>query len=169
MYELRNIPDSDIPQILEIYAQGVETGKSTFTTEVPCVEAWDNAHHKFCRVGAYEGEQLVGWAALSPTSSRECYKGVCEVSLYVRNGSRSAGVGTAIMEEVIRQSEANGVWTLYANIFASNKASLKMCEKRGFRVIGIREKIARTKDGIWQDTVNVERRSKVVGIDTISE
>lgn len=165
MYEIKNIPVEDIPQVLEIYRQGIDTGKSTFTTEVPTPQRWDTAHHKFCRVGAYENGVLIGWAALSPTSARDCYRGVCEVSLYVRTGHHSDGVGTAIMEELIRQSENVGIWTLYANIFASNKASLRMCEKRGFRVIGVREKIAKNKFGVWQDTVNVERRSKVAGVD----
>lgn len=165
MYTIKNIPVEDIPQVLEIYTQGVEAGKSTFSNIIPTPEEWDNGHLKFARVGAYDGDLLVGWAALSPTSSRPWYRGVCEVSLYVREGFRDGGVGTAIMAEEVRQSEEGGVWTLYAHIFDTNKGSIKMCQKNGFRIIGTRERIARNKEGKWQDTVCMERRSTVVGVD----
>ena len=165
MYEIRALEDKDIPQVLEIYKQGVDAGKSTFSNIIPSAQDWDTGHHKFARVGAYEGDTLVGWAALSPTSSRPWYRGVCEVSLYVRSGYHGAGIGTAIMEECIRQSEANGVWTLYAHIFATNVGSIKMCQKSGYRIIGTREKISKDLFGNWMDTVCMERRSKVVGVD----
>lgn len=163
--EIRDIPAADIPQVLEIYAQGVEKGSSTFTRTVPSVEEWDKAHHPFARVGAYEGDLLIGWAALSPTSARPHYAGVCEVSLYIREGYRSAGVGTEIMKAEIREAEENGVWSLYANIFSTNKASIRMCEKAGWRKVGTRERLAKDIFGEWQDTTIMEYRSRTVGID----
>ncbi|MCR5372850.1 MAG: GNAT family N-acetyltransferase [Solobacterium sp.] len=163
--EIRNIPYSDIPQVLEIYAQGVETGRSTFTRTVPSVEEWDKGHHPFARVGAYEGSLLIGWAALSPTSSRPHYSGVAEVSLYIRDGYRAGGVGTALLKAEMEEGEKNGIWTFYGHIFSSNKASIRMCEKAGWRLVGTREKIARDAFGVWQDTTIMEYRSKTVGID----
>ena len=47
MYEIRKIPKSDIPQVLEIYAQGIEGGHSTFNTEVPTAEVGINPIWKF--------------------------------------------------------------------------------------------------------------------------
>lgn len=69
------------------------------------------------------------------------------------------------MNNLIKQSEENGIWTLYSAIIRENKASIAVHKKCGFREIGIREKVARTGDGIWHDVVLMERRSKVVGID----
>lgn len=165
MYEIRRLEERDIPRVLEIYRRGVEGGKSTFSNIVPTAEEWDASHCKFARVGAFEGDLLIGWAAISPTSSRPWYAGVCEVSLYVRDGYHNRGVGSAVMAQAARLSEENGVWCLYAHIFATNKGSIRMCEKNGFRIIGTRERIAKDKFGKWQDTVCMERRSKTVGID----
>ena len=163
--ELREIPADDLPQVLDIYRVYVEKGTSTFVRTVPTVEEWDAAHLPFGRIGAYEGDLLIGWAALSPTSSRPHYRGVCEVSLYIREGYRSEGTGTRIMNEEIKCAEAHGVWSLYANIFSTNTASIRMCEKAGWRIVGTREKLARDRFGHWQDTTVMEYRSRTVGIE----
>lgn len=165
MFEIRSIPKSHISQVLEIYQQGLELGYATFATVAPSPEGWDSSHHPFCRIGAYQGDLLVGWAALSPVSARECYRGVAEVSLYIRQGFHGQGIGTRLMAEVIRESETCEIWTLYASITSTNTPSIKTCLKNGWRIIGTREKIARDRFGVWQDTTILERRSKTVGMD----
>ena len=45
-----------------------------------------------------------------------------------------------------------------------NIASIKLHEANDFRIIGIREKIGKM-NGVWRDTVLLERRSKLVGND----
>lgn len=165
MIQIKPIPKSDIPRVIEIYTQGLEGGHSTFNTVAPTVEEWDKGHLEICRLGAYEGDELIGWSALSPTSSRDCYKGVCEVSLYIRNGYQGKGVGTLLMERTVTESENQGIWSLYAAIFSINTASIKMCLKNGWRVVGTRDRIAKDRFGVWQDTTIMERRSKVAGVD----
>ncbi len=110
-----------------------------------------------------EGEVL-GWAALSKVSSRCVYGGVAEVSLYVGSRFRGQGVGRALLERLIVESENEGYWTLQSGIFPENQASIALHEKAGFRKIGIRERIGR-RDGEWKDNLLMERRSKRVGTD----
>lgn len=165
MIEIREIKDNELDDVIKIYAQGIEKGKSTFMTEVPTVEYWDKVHLKICRLGAYDGDRLVGWTALQPTSARECYKGVCEVSLYIDDDYQSRGVGKYLMSALITESEKQGIWTLYRAIFSTNTRSIKMCLANGWRIIGTRENIAKDKFGVWQSTTIMERRSKIVGID----
>ncbi len=165
MFEIRPIPKSDIPQVLEIYRQGLDLGYATFNTEAPSVEQWDASHHPFCRIGAYMDGTLVGWAALSPVSARDCYRGVSEVSLYIRNDFHGQGIGTKLMAVTIQESERSGIWTLYASITAINTPSIKMCLKNGWRIVGTRKKISKDRFGVWQDTTILERRSTIVGVD----
>lgn len=165
MITIRNMTMQDIPAVLEIYTQGLEGGGSTFNTVCPSAQEWNNGHLPICRLVACEDTLVVGFSALSATSARECYKGVCEVSLYIRNGYQGKGVGTRLMQQTVADSEANGIWQLYAAIFSTNKASIKMCLNNGWRIIGTREKIAKDRFGTWQDTTLMERRSKTVGID----
>jgi phosphinothricin acetyltransferase len=65
---------------------------------------------------------------------------------------------------LIKDSEEHGFWTLQASIFPENKSSIILHEKYGFRVVGIREKIGKIKNGQWRDVVLMERRSQKIGI-----
>src|SRR5438045_320726 len=100
----------------------------------------------------------VGWAALTPVSKRVVYRGIAEVSVYVSNAEQGAGIGGQLLDAIIKQSEAEDFWTLQRGIFPENTASLRLFESRGFKRVGVREKIGQM-NGQWHDTVLVERRS----------
>ena len=147
-----------------IYREGIATGDATFETEAPEWELWDAAHLRCCRLVALEGESVAGFAALSPVSSRKVYEGVAEVSVYVGARFRGKGVGRALLEALIRESEAAGIWTLQAGVFPENAASVALHLACGFREAGRRERVGKLA-GRWRDTVLLERRSKVVGVE----
>ncbi|MDX5480886.1 MAG: N-acetyltransferase family protein [Hymenobacteraceae bacterium] len=149
--------------ILRIYEEGLRTGQATFNTEVPTWDEWDRNHHPHSRLVALEGDKVVGWVALSPTSTRHCYRGVAEFSIYISAGSRGKGIGDLLMQHLIAASEANGIWTLHSSTFPENTASVNLQKKFGFREIGYRERIAELH-GVWRNTVLLERRSLKVGL-----
>jgi phosphinothricin acetyltransferase len=160
-YALRAMADGDWEEVRRIYLAGIATGCATFETEAPAWTAWDQGHRKSCRLVAAADGCLLGWAALSAVSSRPVYRGVAEVSLYVDAPARGQGVGSALLEKLICVSEAEGFWTLQAGIFASNAASLALHRKHDFREVGRREKIGQLQ-GLWHDTILLERRSKIL-------
>ena len=162
-FKITPLTSEDWPQVREIYLQGIAGGLATFETGAPEWEAWDAAHHPFARLAARGGGQVLGWAALSPVSARRAYQGVAEVSVYVRESARGQGVGAVLLAELVRQSEVNAVWTLQASIFAENVASLALHQRCGFRIVGRRERIAQ-REGVWHDTLLLERRSLVIGV-----
>jgi L-amino acid N-acyltransferase YncA len=147
-----------------IYLEGIATGQATFETEAPTWERWDAAHHTFGRLAARADGNLCGWAALSPVSSRQCYAGVAEVSVYVGGDYRRHRIGERLLRAVIAEAERNGIWTLQGSTFPENSASRQLQRRCGFREIGRRERIARHK-GAWRDTVITERRSNSVGVE----
>ncbi|SFU32835.1 phosphinothricin acetyltransferase [Pustulibacterium marinum] len=157
------IHKANFHEALSAYKEGIETGMATFETEVPSWEKWNQKFHPFSVIGLEENEKLVGWAALSPTSSRYVYKGVAEVSIYIRTEFQGKGFGSKLLEKLINLSEANGIWTLQANIFSDNTKSIQLHQKHGFRIVGIREKIG-CLHGNWKDNTLLERRSKTIGI-----
>ena len=67
---------SDSQKVLEIYRMGLETKNATFETVVPSWQEWDSKHLRHSRFVFEEDSKIAGWAALSPFSSREVYKGV---------------------------------------------------------------------------------------------
>jgi len=149
---------SDWEQVREIYLQGIRSGHSTFETEAPSWERWDEAYLPFARLVMREGERVLGWAALSPVSKRQVYRGVAELTVYVAESARGRGIGRALLDELIAESERNGIWTLQASIFPENVASVELHRRCGFREIGRRERIAMLQ-GVWRDTLLFERRS----------
>jgi L-amino acid N-acyltransferase YncA len=144
-----------------IYLEGIATGQATFETMAPSWEKWDSNHLPSPRLVAIAlgDENIIGWAALSPVSSRSVYAGVAEVSVYVAQEYRGKGAGKALLEKLIDESELNDIWTLQASIFPENRASIALHKSCGFREVGTRERIAKL-EGVWRDTVLLERRSK---------
>ena len=151
-------PD-DWPACARIYEEGLDVG--TFEDEVPSWEEWDASHLAAHRFAAERDGRVVGWVALLPVSSRECYSGVAEVSLYVSEEARSQGVGRELLTAAIESAERGGIWTLQTSVFPENEASLRLLRRFGFREVGRRERIGRLH-GVWRDTVLVERRSEVI-------
>jgi L-amino acid N-acyltransferase YncA len=106
-------------------------------------------------------DAVVAWAALSPASTRPVYSGVAWTSVYVAERERGRGIGRALLSELVRRSEAAGIWTLQAGVFPENRASVRLHESCGFRLVGVRERHAQL-DGVWRDVLLLERRSPVV-------
>ena len=152
------------PSVQILYQMGIDTGIATFESKAPEMDDWDEKFHKKCRLVALIDDTVVGWAALQPVSKRDVYAGVAEETVYVHIDHHGQGIGGMLLKALIAASEEEGLWMLTASIFASHQISIHLHEKYGFKIVGIREKIGK-KDGIWTDTVLMDRRSKVVGVD----
>lgn len=164
-YKFDEMTQSDWKQVANIYFEGIKTGIATFQTNVPTWDEWNNNHITSCRLVVRLDATILGWCALSPTSSRCVYAGVAEVSIYISEKYKSQGIGTALLTNLIKLSEQNGFWTLYSSIIRENTSSISLHQKCGFREIGIQEKVAKMNNEKWLDTTLMERRSKIVGID----
>jgi phosphinothricin acetyltransferase len=161
-YIIDDLKTDDWEQVRAIYLEGIATGHATFETDAPSWEKWDAGHLRKMRLVARNGDEILGWAALSPVSDRCVYGGVAEVSVYVGERGRGRGVGRALLEALVEASERNGIWTLQAGVFPENAASVKLHLSCGFREVGRRERIGKM-NGVWRDTLLLERRSRSAG------
>ncbi|MCP3765336.1 MULTISPECIES: GNAT family N-acetyltransferase [unclassified Streptomyces] len=149
-------------QVLTIYQLGIDEGKATFETTAPTWEEFDETklpHHRY--VALDDAGLVLGWVAAVPVSDRCAYAGVVEHSVYVHPDARGRGIGAALLRELIRCTEAAGIWTIQSGIFPENAASLAVHQKVGFRVVGTRERLGQHQ-GVWRDVVLIERRSPAV-------
>ena len=161
--------EADWAEVRAVYAEGITSGHATFETGPPATwDAFDEgraADHRLVAKSA-TGE-LLGWAAVTPTSSRPVYSGVLEHSVYVAAAARGRGVGTLLLAELIASTEDAGAWMLQASVFPENTASTALHASAGFRQVGVRRQIALMTHGpmagVWRDTVLIERRSTLVG------
>lgn len=158
------ITEEHFSAIAEIYQQGIDTGFATFETSVPSWEIWNESKLPHSRFLAMENNVTLGWIALSKISSRCVYEGVAELSVYVSENHRKKGVGKFLLENLIKDSEDHGIWTLQSGILTENEATIALHQSLGFRIIGYREKIGKL-NGVWKDNLIMEKRSKIVGID----
>ncbi len=166
--QLRTLISSDWEQVSAIYLEGILTRLATFQTCVPTWDQFDGSHTPSCRLVAFDDkypDKLLGFAALTPVSSRCVYSGVAEVSVYVSASSRGKGIGKLLLKNLVDYSEKEGFWTLQSSIISKNIPSIEMHSGCGFRIVGYRDKIAKMEGGTYMDTVLMERRSLVIGLE----
>ena len=160
---LEKMLPGDWDAVKQIYEEGIATGHATFQQQAPGWDEWNKDHLPHSRIVAKENNEVLGWAALTAVSGRCVYAGVGEVSVYVSAKARGKGLGKHLLQKLIEESEVNNIWTLQAGIFPENIASIKIHEDGGFRILGTRERIGQM-NGVWRDTVLMERRSKITGV-----
>ncbi|MEV4342886.1 N-acetyltransferase family protein [Actinoplanes sp. NPDC049596] len=159
-FSVRPMIAGDADAVLAIYQAGLDGGDASFETTAPSWESFDAgrlAGHRFVAVDS----AILGWVAVTPTSTRAVYAGVVEHSIYVDPAARGRGVGRALLAALIDSTERAGVWTIQSGIFPENEASLALHRTAGFRVVGTRERVARHGDR-WRDVVLLERRSPLI-------
>ncbi|MEU4401912.1 N-acetyltransferase family protein [Micromonospora orduensis] len=151
----------DADRVLTIYQGGLDGGDASFEVVAPTWAAFDTTRLPAHRFVAVDGHSILGWVAVSPTSTRQVYAGVVEHSVYVDPAAQGRGVGRLLLDTLIASTEAAGIWTIQSGIFPENAASLALHQRAGFRVIGVRERVGRHHDR-WRDVVLLERRSPTI-------
>lgn len=151
------------PAVERIYAAGIAGGNATFAETPPSREDFFAAKIPgLGLVAVSDAGTVLGWAAATPTSSREVYRGVVEHSVYVDPSAAGRGVGLALLYALADRARELGMWTIQSSILAENAASLALHEKAGFRQVGRRERIGFMTYGLhagtWRDTILMELR-----------
>ena len=157
---------ADWPDVHRIYTEGIATGDATLEREAPDWDHFDRSHRHDCRLVARRATdgRVIGWVALTAYSARRVYSGVAWESVYVAEAARGQGVGRALLEALLPETEAAGFWTLLAGIMAENRASIALHARCGFRPVGVMRSMGRDKRERWRDVVLMEWRSERVGI-----
>ena len=170
MPTIRAMTSADADAVLQIYQEGIDTGHATFERDPADWAKFDAGKLARPRLVAQgESGDVLGWAVLSPMSSRCVYGGVAELTIYVAAAARGQGIGKALLTALVEASEAEGLWTLVAGILRENEASIRLHEACGFELLGYRKRIGKMgfgpMKGKWRDIAWMERRSEVVGVD----
>lgn len=160
-FSLRPFQWADIPAITAIYKHYVEHSVATFDLEAPeeavLGEKFGHmlaAGHPIVMAQDPDGA-LLGYAYASVYRPRPAYRFTCENSVYCAPDAMGRGLGTAMMDEIIRQSRDFGFKQMVAVITAEGSGSIRLHEKLGFRHIGRHEALGFKFDR-WLDIVHMQ-------------
>ena len=154
----RRATPADAAAIAAIYNEGIADRTATFETEprsAADIAGWFTGQHLVLVVETGEMGP-VAFVASFPYSSRPCYSGIGEFSVYVRRNHRGRGAGRAALAALIEAATAQGMHKLTSRVFPENTASRALLKGLGFEEIGIHRRHGQL-DGRWRDWVIVER------------
>jgi phosphinothricin acetyltransferase len=155
--EVRDAAAGDLAAVAAIYNEGIAERVATFETSprtLDDVAGWLASPLPF--LVAADGDEVLGWARVSPYSDRCVYDGVGEHAVYVAGSARGRGVGRALLTGLAETSAAQGLYKLTSRVFTDNAASRAAHRAAGFREVGVQERHGKL-DGQWKDCVLVER------------
>lgn len=166
-FDMRRAGPADAAEITRIDAAGLATGHASFRAHAHDWQSFEAGFVEPARLVAQSEVGLAGWAGVSRTSARDVYRGVGEVSVYICPHHSGQGVGSQMLGALIAAAEDADFWTLTAQIFPENTASIRLHQNHGFTVLGTRRALGKMSygpfKGRWRDVIFLERRSVVVG------
>lgn len=102
---------------------------------------------------ALQGKEVVGWCDISPMR-REGFTHCGELGMGVHKDFRRRGIGTELIERTLADAKAKGLERVELEVFASNAPAIRLYEKIGFAVEGVKKK-GRKLDGVYDDLVEM--------------
>ena len=160
---IRPTEERDLPAVAEIYGEAVRTGTASFELAAPDVtemtRRWrDLIGKNYPHIVATRDGALLGYAYAGPYRPRPAYQFSVEDSIYIAPLAHGAGVGRALLTELIRLCEELGFRQMIAVIGDGHaeSASVKLHERLGFRHGG-RLEGSGYKHGRWLDTLLMQR------------
>ncbi len=155
---IRAAASTDAEAVCRIYNAALAERGSTFETEPRSAEDFEGRidDARFPLLVSDAGEGIIGWAGLASYSSRSCYAGIGECSIYVAVDARGRGVGTALTEALAEAAEESGFHKLIGKLFTDNEASIRLVERCGFLPVGLHRQHGQLDDA-WRDVLVVER------------
>ncbi len=123
--EIRHARAGDAAAVAAIYNDGIEDRLATFETRTRTpaeVQEWLEDDLPF--IVAVAGEEVVGFARVSPYSDRCVYQGVGEHGVYVARSARGGGVGRRLLDALVQRTSALGITRLHAYVLPGNDAAL---------------------------------------------
>ena len=151
---VREAAEDDAAAIARIYNQGIED-RATFETEPRDLserKRWLSSRTpRHPVIVAVRRESVQGWASLNPFSSREAYRFVADLSVYVEREARGQRVGAALMADLIERARSLGYHKIVLATFPHSTAAIRLYERFGFRTVGDYKQQG-LLDGKWTDT-----------------
>jgi phosphinothricin acetyltransferase len=159
---IRPATPADVPAIADIYAEAVRHGTASFELDPPDEGEMTRRYRalvdrNFPYLAAEENGVIAGYAYAGPYRARPAYDWTVEDSIYLAPAAQGRGIGRALLDRLITESEARGFRQMLAVIGDSQHVpSIALHRTAGFRLIGTFVSVG-FKFGRWLDSVLMQR------------
>ncbi len=152
--EIRKFESSDVPALMNIWNEVVETGQA-FPQEEYLTE--ENAEQFFASQSftgaAVENGEVVGLYILHPNNVGRCGH-IANASYAVRSDMRGKHVGAQLVTHCLHKCRELGFRIMQFNaVVADNKPALALYKQLGFVQLGVIPGGFRKKDGSYADII----------------
>jgi L-amino acid N-acyltransferase YncA len=154
---VREARGEDREAVAAIYNEGIVEGGSTFETELRAaadITEWLSSPRHPLLIAELDDE-IAGWARIAPYSTRPCYAGIGEASVYVSASARGCGLGSALATALRERAQQVAFTKLLGKCLTTNHAAAKLVARHGFREVGIHLRHGQIA-GRWHDVLLVE-------------
>lgn len=157
--QVRPAVPEDAEAIRAIYNR--EVTDSTVTFDLVPRSASEQLEWLTARSGAHAvlvasaDDAIVGFASLSPYRERPAYATTVEDSVYVARGNQGAGIGSALLTELVATARRHGFHTVIGRVVGGHEASIALHRSVGFELVGVEREVGRKK-GRWLDVVTLQ-------------
>ncbi|MGN3973098.1 N-acetyltransferase family protein [Tsuneonella sp. SYSU-LHT278] len=155
---IRSAIPADAEAVAAIYAHHVLTGTASFDTDPPSASRWTDKIGDILARGwpflvAECGGAVAGYAYASQFRDRPAYARTCEDSIYVASGLTGQGIGTVLLEALVKAARDCGFEQMIAVIGGAEPASATLHAKAGFveagRMLKVGHKFGRVLDTLY--------------------
>jgi phosphinothricin acetyltransferase len=159
---IRPAQPGDMPAITRIYAHAVRHGTASFELDPPDAAEIGRRYAALVDGGfpylvAERDGTITGYAYAGPYRLRPAYRFTVEDSIYVDTAAQRRGVGRALLDRLLTESETRGFRQMIAVIGDSAQTpSIELHRAAGFRLVGTFEAVG-FKFGRWLDTVLMQK------------
>lgn len=154
MLQIRDASLSDLPAILDIYNDAIRNLTATFDLTEQTLEertVWFNKYGgQYPLIVAELNHEVVGYSCLNMFRDKPAYARTSELSIYISPNHQGAGIGSALMKEILMRAAELEYHTVIGGITGGNEGSVMLHKKFGFEFVGNFKEVG-FKFGEWQD------------------
>ncbi len=159
---IRPATADDVAAMHAIYAHHVFNGLGTFETEPPDAAEMFGRYRAVVDAGfpyyvADDAGRVLGYAYANHFRTRTAYRHTVEDSVYIDSKSVGRGLGTSLLDTLVKRCSEMGFRQMLALIGDSgNAASIGVHRRCGFAMVGTMQAVGRKFDR-WVDVVIMQR------------
>ncbi|MGQ9566080.1 MAG: GNAT family N-acetyltransferase [Candidatus Bathyarchaeales archaeon] len=157
------LKEDDLPELVEALNSVIREGKYLFmNTEITMEE-----ERKWFELSTKEGiiylvtrvdGKIVGGASIHPQMHKRSH--VVEFGIFIRDGYRNIGLGTALTKEFVEIAKEHGFEILRLSVYATNKRAFHVYKKCGYKECGKLSRDIKFLDGTYTDRILMQKLLK---------